>query len=68
MSRHQCSDELKDFCNKVFGGCNCTDFPAYKSSFIKNKDIVSEPDFDPNACQCKDEKGNPLNKCDECPR
>jgi len=25
-------------------------------------------EFDPNACQCKDEKGQPLNRCDECPR
>lgn len=24
--------------------------------------------FDPNACQCKDENGNPLNQCYECPR
>jgi hypothetical protein len=24
--------------------------------------------YDLNKCQCADENGNPLNKCDECPR
>jgi hypothetical protein len=23
---------------------------------------------DPNACQCRDEDGAPLNQCNECPR
>lgn len=46
--------------------CGHTWNPIMKDGYCPN--CNSQKKFDANECQCKDENGQPLNQCDECPR
>ncbi len=48
--------------------CGHTWNPILKSGYCPKCNSQEKVEFDPNACQCKDENGQPLNRCDECPR